>query len=110
MVSVKTENPISETVLYNGETVDVDFWLLYYLQFSDLMADDEKPVERATFIEQVTHDSKYYPALFLKCMKHKQFQEDALRNATMDENLVNYIKRHHLSTDVYRIFCKPYRE
>ena len=110
MVSMKTEKPISETVLYNGETVDVDFWLLYYLQFSDLMADDEKPVERAAFIEQVTHDSKYYPALFLKCMRHKQFQEDALRDATMDENLVNYIKRHHLLTDVYRIFCKPYRE
>ena len=42
-------------------------------------------------------------------MSSPQFQEDVLKDGSLDDELVKYVKRHHLEIDVYRTFSKEYR-
>ena len=96
--------------LYTGQWIDSDFWILYYLQF----VKDEYPEDKEhyinAFLPLINKQSPYYAPLFLKCMSSKVFQESELADAAMDEEIVKYIKRHHLELDVYRSIRTEYRE
>lgn len=102
-MQIKTEN------LYHGASVDADFWVLYYLQY---VREDDLEMKHEvirTIMPNIRTDSPYYPTLFLKCMSSPQFQEDVLKDGSLDDELVKYVKRHHLEIDVYRTFSKEYR-
>lgn len=95
--------------LYFGEIVDADFWILFYLQFISTTNREKKD----EFIEKVhltiSNTSIYFPSLFLKCMGNSAFQKDVMKDASLDTNVIDYIKKHHLEIDVYRSFEKDYR-
>lgn len=95
--------------LYFGERVDVDFWILFYLQFVSAKNTDKKDEVIETVMHQISMTSQYYPSLFLKCMSNAVFQKEVLKDASLDTNVIEYIKKHHLEIDVYRSFNKEYR-
>lgn len=109
MINNHAQVEIGVEYLYFEESVDVDFWALYYLQY--VREDDlgKKHEVIRTVMPHVRINSPFYPTLFLKCMSCQQFQEEALKDGSLDDEFVKYVKRHHLEIDVYRSFGKEYR-
>lgn len=95
--------------LYFGEHVDVDFWTLFYLQYVAATNTEKKDEVIETVSHHISTTSPYYPSLFLKCMSNAAFQKEVLKDASLDSNVIEYIKKHHLAIDVYRSFNKEYR-
>lgn len=96
---------LSPCKLYCDEIVDVDFWMLFYLQF---IKDEDVELKNAAIdaiIPMVEQGSVYYPSLFLKCLSSPTFQMHSLKDAALDVNLIDYIKRYHLELDVYRSYA-----
>lgn len=104
IASIPTED------LYFGEKLDVDFWVLFYLQFISAVNVEKKDeiIEKA--LPGISAVSVYYPTLFLKCLSNTAFQHEVMKDASLDTNVIDYIKKHHLEIDVYRSFDKQYRE
>lgn len=96
--------------LYFSESVDVDFWILYYLHQVDSNNKEQKERIVQIVIPSITTNSCYYPVLFLKCMSSPSFQKETLKDASLDLKVIEYVKRHHLEIDVYRTFNKKYRK
>lgn len=95
--------------LYFGERIDIDFWVLFYLQFVSVVNSEKKDQIIENALHGIMTTSVYYPTLFLKCMSNAKFQQEVLKDATLDINVISYIKRHHLEIDVYRSFGREYR-
>lgn len=99
--------PVEE--LYFGECADVDFWTLFYLQFVAATNTEKRDETIEIVLPNISTTSVYYPALFLKCMSNVDFQNEALKDATLDTSLIGFIKKHHMEIDVYRSFRQEYR-
>ena len=95
--------------LYFGEKVDVDFWVLFYMQFISAVNVEKKDEIIEKVLPGITTVSVYYPLLFLKCLSNSVFQQEVMKDASLDTNVIEYVKTHHLEIDVYRSFDKQYR-
>lgn len=104
MIDINTE------ILYFGDNVDVDFWILYYLNHVNSSDKEQKDRVIQIAIPSIITNSCYYPVLFLKCMSCPSFQEETLKEASLDLKLIGYVKKHHLEIDVYRTFKKKFRK
>ena len=91
--------------LYFGEVVDVDFWMLFYMQFIKDEDTELKNTAIEVIIPHVVSNSMYYPSLYLKCMSSLAFQEHSLKDAAFDAKLIEYIKNYHLELDVFRSYA-----
>lgn len=105
----KVAKDVPTDELYFGERVDVDFWTLFYLHFVAATNTEKKDEVIETVLHHISSTSPYYPSLFLKCMGNAAFQKEVLKDASLDINVIEYIKKHHLEIDVYRSFNKDYR-
>lgn len=101
------EIPVDE--LYFGECVDAPFWILFYLQFVSPTNEEKKDEFIAKVLHNISNTSIYYPYLFLQCIGNAEFRKEVMKDASMDMNVIDYIKKHHLEIDVYRSFEKEYR-
>lgn len=105
----KTVDNSQADELYFGEQVDMDFWVLLYLQFVSVANVEKKDEIVENALHGILTTSVYYPTLFLKCMSNAKFQQEVLKDASLDTSVIDYIKRHHLEIDVYRSFGREHR-
>lgn len=94
--------------LYTGQIVDYDYWMLYYLEYAS-EGNDTKNKAISKIKNKIENQSPYYAALFFKCMRNKDFQAFKFSDGALDEDLVNYIKRHHFELDIYRTASPEHR-
>lgn len=109
IVNQHTRESIKPRDLYFGECVDIDFWFLYYLQFTKFNDVERRNEIIEVMLPSMIFDSPFFPSLFIRCMNSPDFQSMVLKDSSLDVVLIQYIKRHHLEIDVYRSFAKEYR-
>ena len=95
---------IEPTELYFDDIIDVDFWILFYLQFIKDEDIERKGIAIEKLLPFFITESAYYPSLYLKCVSNPIFQHYSLQNGAFDKALIDYIKRYHLEVDAYRSY------
>lgn len=109
MDNEKDRLEIPSDELYFGERIDVDYWILFYLQFVPTTNEEKKDEFIETILHNISSTSMYYPSLFLQCIGNSAFQKEVMKDASLDTKVIEYIRKHHLEIDVYRSFGKEYR-